>query len=106
MSWMRTIKEDLYQRLEAAALSAKEKGLLNLETVPAFTIEIPREKSHGDFAGNIAMLLAKQARMAPRKIAEIIVSELDQTGSFIEQVEIAGAGFINFRLQKKWLTEG
>ncbi len=106
MSWMRTIKNDLHQRLEQAASAAKAAGDLQFETMPDFAIEVPREKAHGDFAGNIAMLLAKQAKMAPRKIAEAIIQHLDAADSLVENVEIAGAGFINFRLKPEWLTKG
>ncbi len=79
---------------------------LNIETIPDFVIEVPREKEHGDFAVNVAMLLARQARMAPGKIAAILVDIMEQNGDpQIERVEVAGAGFINFFLSKAWLYD-
>ncbi len=65
-------------------------------------LEIPKDKQHGDFACNIAMMLAKPLKAAPRKIAEGIVSCLEKNED-IEKVEIAGAGFINFYLTNNYL---
>lgn len=73
--------------------------------VPAFNIEIPADKSHGDFASNIAMICAKSFKMAPRKIAELVCSKICLDGSAFEKAEIAGPGFINFFLGKKWFSD-
>ncbi len=83
----------------------KEKGELEFSEIPEFILERPREKEHGDYSTNCAMLLAKQARMAPRAIAEKIVSAMVTEGTFISGVEVAGAGFINFRLDNSYLYE-
>ena len=61
------------------------------------TVERTRDATHGDFASNIAMRLAKPARRSPRDLAATIVEEIPETGQ-IEKVEIAGPGFINFYL--------
>lgn len=89
-----------------ALVNAEKEGLISYENIPEFVIEVPREKEHGDFACNIAMLLARQARMAPRKIAEIIQEKMawQETG-LIYKVEVAGAGFINFFLNNNWLYD-
>ncbi len=92
----------LYEKLEEALERAIEKGELKVNETPDFTIEVPREDDHGDFACNIAMLLAKQARMAPRKIAEVILNNLVADKELLLQVEIAGPGFINFYLKPNW----
>jgi arginyl-tRNA synthetase len=65
--------------------------------LPAFVIERTRNREHGDFACNIAMLLAKPARAKPRELAEKLVAALP-ANTLIEKVEIAGPGFINFHL--------
>ena len=67
-------------------------------------LEVPKDKQHGDFACNIAMLLAKALRMPPRKIAEAIAAEI-QVGGDIERIEVAGAGFINFYLSNSRLYQ-
>ncbi|HMM05989.1 MAG TPA: arginine--tRNA ligase [Clostridiales bacterium] len=97
------IKNDLGGRLKTALTLAKTGGELSFDTIPDFVVEIPREQAHGDFAANIALVMAKEARMAPRKIAEIILNRLDTADSFIDRAEVAGAGFINFFLKKNWL---
>lgn len=106
---METIGERVQQQLreviESAVMKAKETGDLSIENIPVINLEVPREKTHGDYATNIAMLLSKQARMAPRKIAEIIVNHLPAGSTLIEGIEVAGPGFINFFLGNGWLYE-
>ena len=63
----------------------------------AFVVERPKDARHGDYATNLAMQLARPLRLAPRAIAEKIIAELPLS-AWIERVEIAGAGFINFTL--------
>lgn len=88
--------------LERALVSAGKKGLLPPVEVPDFVVEVPREKDHGDFATNMAMLLAKPARSSPRKIAEALAGELELKNSPVEKVEVAGPGFINLYLKSDW----
>ncbi len=71
-------------------------GTLPAEPCPAFGIEKPADSSHGDFACNVAMVSARAFRKAPRMIAEAIVSHIDLSDTYIEKVEVAGPGFINF----------
>jgi len=70
-----------------------------------YQVETPREKANGDFSTNAAMLLTKIAKKAPRMIAEDLVSKMDCKDTYIEKVEIAGPGFINFYLNKNWLYD-
>lgn len=108
MNWLAETRFHLKQDLQAAAEAARAAGELKFEQLPDFVIERPREKAYGDFAANIAMLLARQAKMPPRKIAEAIIAHLyqDEPAQWVETVEIAGAGFINFRMKANWLTDG
>jgi arginyl-tRNA synthetase len=92
------MKQTLTEILLQALRRAKEKGELKLETQPAITLDTPREKSHGDLATTLAMTLVKPEAKAPRKIAEIIVSNIQDEDGIIEKTEIAGPGFINFFL--------
>ncbi|SHH07299.1 arginyl-tRNA synthetase [Thermosyntropha lipolytica DSM 11003] len=106
MNPVQELKRNLSGMVMDALKKAKEEGLLDYAEVPPFVIEVPREKEHGDFACNVAMLLAKQARMAPRKIAEIIEDKMEwQESELLNKVEVAGAGFINFFLSHDWLYE-
>ncbi len=69
-------------------------------------IEIPKEKSHGDFSTNAAMKLTKILRNAPVKIADALIKAIDTKNTYIEKIEIAGPGFINFYLAKKRIYDG
>ena len=73
----------------------KREGELPAELEPAFEVENTRDRSHGDYACNVAMRLAKTARMNPRALAERIVERLPASKR-VERVEIAGPGFLNF----------
>ncbi len=85
---------------EAFENAVKSGELPSAEGVNAeelLQLEVPKDKQHGDFACNLAMLLAKSLHMPPRKIAEAVAAKIS-TGGEIERVEVAGAGFINFYL--------
>ncbi|MBW5448693.1 arginine--tRNA ligase [Cohnella sp. CFH 77786] len=87
--------------LSNAALGA---GLVDsLDELPNIVLEVPKDKSHGDLATNLAMQLTKIAKRNPRQIAESILEHLDKSRAWIESAEIAGPGFINFRLDKSFL---
>ncbi|MFW5427266.1 MAG: arginine--tRNA ligase [Methylophagaceae bacterium] len=73
------------------------QGALPEMAVPEIQIERTKDKAHGDFACNIAMMLARPAKINPRQIATSIVDAFPDVG-FITKVEIAGPGFINFTL--------
>jgi arginyl-tRNA synthetase len=97
------MKETITDILLEALSRAREKGELKLEKQPAIVLETPREKSHGDLATTLALTLAKPESMPPRKIAEIILSNIQDEAGIIEKTEIAGPGFINFTLkQDRW----
>lgn len=81
------------------------EGTAPADILPDFTVEIPADKSHGDFAANTAMVCARAFKMPPRKIAELIIEKIDLDGSVFERVEIAGPGFMNFFLNKKWFAD-
>lgn len=97
--------KSLHERVKQALYAAQDAGELQLETLPDIHLEIPRDTSHGDYATNVALGLAKPARMAPRKIAELLVKHLAEDPLF-ESVSIAGPGFINFRLSWQTLYAG
>ena len=90
------VEARLVSHLAESMKKAIYEGELDLEKVPEISIEIPREKEHGDYATNLAMATAGKAGMNPRKIAEIIVENFDAPE--VEEISIAGPGFINFKL--------
>ncbi len=96
--------DELHGLLLDAVGRLTAEGKVPAEPIPAFKIEIPADKSHGDFAANLAMVSAKTFRMAPRKIAELICEELCLEGTSFERAEIAGPGFINLFLRRTWFS--
>ena len=80
------------------------KGEVPADAIPVFNVEIPNDISHGDFATNVAMVCAKTFKLPPRKIADLICENAVLDGSFFEKVEVAGPGFINFFLGKRWFS--
>ncbi|MGI5979731.1 MAG: arginine--tRNA ligase [Oscillospiraceae bacterium] len=91
--------------LESAYQRATAAGTLPEGGLPAGNVEIPKDEKNGDYAANHAMAGAKTLKMPPRKIAEALCANIDLTDSFFSAVEIAGPGFLNFRLSDKWYAE-
>ena len=81
----------------------RREGLFPLELPFVFNVERPRDKSHGDFATNAALVLAKAARLPPRLLAEKIIAALPEQQTDVEKWEVAGPGFINFFLSAESL---
>ena len=99
------IENQIKALIAASVDAAMEAGDFSVEALPEIYLEVPREKEHGEYATNIAMQLPKQAHKAPRVIAESIVRHMDIDNSYVEVVEIAGPGFINFKLKSDWVYE-
>jgi len=94
------VKEKLSILLEEAIKVSSEKGLLKIEETPSPGIEPTKEDAFGDYASNVAMVIASKVKTNPRKVAEIIVDHLDDRDGILEKVEVAGPGFINFFLRE------
>ena len=91
------MKSEIQQFVSQALDQLVQDGVMPAEAVPTPTIERTRDRQHGDFACNVAMVLAKAARCRPRDLAEKLVARLPQS-SLVDKCEIAGPGFINFFL--------
>ena len=103
---MDTIKREIYDILEKAIRAAIASGELSIAEVPNIPFSPTKTAEHGDIATPIALGLAKQARMAPRNIAEKIVTHIDlDSHPSIHKVDVAGAGFINIYLSDEWLYD-
>ncbi len=88
------MKEQLHALLEQSLASLVVDGVLS-EVPDNIRIDHSKDKTQGDFASNIALVLSKQAKCAPKVLAEKIVANLADSTE-IEKTEIAGPGFINF----------
>ncbi len=95
------LKQILRVLITAAAEAARASGDLNFDALPAFEVETPKQEGHGDLAANLALVLAREAKMPPRKVAEILVSRvrLAAPTGMLQKIEIAGPGFINFFIE-------
>ena len=98
-------KDSISQILNVAYQKAADKGELPAGAALSGTVEIPKDSANGDFAANHAMAGAKALHMAPRKIAEALIAHADLTDTWFASVEVAGPGFINFRLADKWYAD-
>ena len=98
-------KERINEILVAACNKAVANGQLPEGAVLNGSVEIPKDTANGDYAANHAMTGAKAMRMAPRKIAETLVENIELEGTWFSSVEVAGPGFINFRLAQSWYSD-
>ena len=89
------MKHHLCQLLSQAVQTLKSRGVLPDEARIKINLERTRDRKHGDFASNLAMVLCKVARSKPRDLAEQLVSALPESEQ-LSKIEIAGPGFINF----------
>ena len=91
------MKEALRTEIENA-LSALLDSAGDADPLPDFAIEVPRQKEHGDYSCNAAMLLAKRLKKKPRDIAEDLKARIGDGGGTIARLEVAGPGFLNVKL--------
>ncbi|HEY9239529.1 MAG TPA: arginine--tRNA ligase [Burkholderiaceae bacterium] len=89
------MKDSIRHLIQQALTRLTDEGVLPEGLTPAIQVENTRDKTHGDFASNIAMMLAKPAGMKPRELAEKLIAALPADAS-VSKVEIAGPGFLNF----------
>ncbi|MDO9106776.1 MAG: arginine--tRNA ligase [Methylovulum sp.] len=89
------MKQKIAELILQAIETLKVNGILGQDVSPQVTIERSRDAGHGDYASNLALVLAKPAKLAPRQLAEQLVAALPQHEAVVK-VELAGPGFINF----------
>ena len=96
---------ELRNTIRSAMEKACANGELPQADIPEFSIEVPADRAHGDWATNAAMVSARAFHAAPRKIAEAITNNLSLDGTYFDRFEIAGPGFINFFLSKQFYVD-
>ena len=96
------IRDHLAEALRQAIEAAQRDRSLPEFVCPPLELARPKVAAHGDYSSNIAMMLAKVARMAPMQIASVITAHLKAPDS-VGRVEVAAPGYINFTLAEKWL---
>jgi len=90
------MKNQITQLIQASLATLQQQGVLPEDLDIDIRIERTRDKAHGDFACNIAMMLAKSAKCNPRELAQKIMDHLPVSDNVLSKAEIAGPGFINF----------
>ncbi|MBQ3518707.1 MAG: arginine--tRNA ligase [Clostridia bacterium] len=98
-------EQQLRMIVENAFRTCFEKGDLPEAEIPAFKVEIPADRSHGDYSANAALVGARVFRTAPPKIAAALQANIDLAGTYFESCEVAGAGFLNFRLSPAYYAD-
>lgn len=89
------MKETIVSLLEGAVTALKHQGVLPNDLQPTIKVDPTKDKAHGDYATNLALMLAKPAGKNPRELANALVEALPESDA-IQKTEIAGPGFINF----------
>jgi len=100
------VQRDLAGLFRAALARAAASGALALDpdALPEPALERPRLPEHGDWATNVALVLAKAAKAPPRAVAEAMVAHLELP-DWVAGVEVAGPGFVNVRLDQRWFAD-
>ena len=102
MNMIQSAKDQIAALTRSAYRAAVQEGLLpdGVETVPA--VEIPKDTANGDYTTTFALAAAKALGKPPRVIAQALLDHMDLTDSYFISAEIAGPGFLNFRLGAAW----
>jgi len=98
--------EQIKEMIKCAVETACKKGELSYEgELPSFTVEIPANRDHGDYAVNAALVWAKAFHKSPRDISNIITNNMNLENTYIDRFEIAGPGFINLFLSDMYYAD-
>ena len=105
MNMIESAKEQVRQLTQRAYRACMEAGTLpgGIETVPA--VEIPKDTANGDYTTTFCLAAAKAMRMNPRQVAQTLIDAMALEDSYFTAVELAGPGFLNFRLGGKWYAD-
>lgn len=97
------VEKKLIKAIKSALKTTMKEQDIKIEPIPDIKVEVPREKEHGDYATNIAMVTAKHFKRSPREIAELLIKNID--AKLIKSISVDGPGFINFELNNSWLYD-
>lgn len=97
------ITDELRDLVRDALESASSAGVITLSGAPTIELERPRRREHGDWSTNVALAAAREGAN-PRDVAQAIADRIDTSG-VVASVEIAGPGFLNFKLAPTWLAD-
>ena len=98
-------EQQIYDIIKASLAKAQANGELPEGEIPEFKVEVPADRTHGDYSTNAAMVSARVFRNAPMKIAAALCSNAELEGTYFNKIEAAGAGFINFTLDASYYAD-
>ena len=104
MNMIQSAKDQVLQLTLSALAKAVSEGVLPEVSVKP-SVEIPKDTSNGDYTTTFCLAAAKAMRMNPRQVAQILMDHMNLEGSYFTSVEMAGPGFLNFRLGTKWFAD-
>jgi len=100
------IREEIVKLIEKSIKELQKGGVLPKFDILEIQVEHPEEKTHGDYAVNVAMTIAKQVKKSPMEIAQNIKNQISKIkNNIFEKIEVAKPGFINFFLSKEYLQK-
>ena len=105
MNMIQKAKEQVQELTKQAYAAAVQEGLLPEGVTIEPSVEIPKDVANGDYTTTFCLAAAKAMKMNPRQVAAILTERMALEGSYFTTVEIAGPGFMNFRLGNKWFGD-
>ena len=105
MNMIESAKAQVRQLTVAAYEKAAAAGLLPAGITAEPAVEIPKDTANGDYTTTFCLAAAKALKKNPRQVAQILMDHMDLSGSYFTSVEMAGPGFLNFRLGNKWFRD-
>ena len=105
MNMIQKAKEQVQELTKQAYAAAVKENLLPDGVSIAPSVEIPKDVSNGDYTTTFCLAAAKAMKMNPRQVAQTLIDNMTLEGSYFTSVEIAGPGFMNFRLGEKWFSD-
>ncbi len=105
MNMIQMAKEQVQELTKQAYAAAVQEGLLPEGVTIEPSVEIPKDVANGDYTTTFCLAAAKAMKMNPRQVAAILTERMALEGSYFTTVEIAGPGFMNFRLGDKWFGD-
>ena len=102
MNMIQSAKDQIAALTKAAYAAAAEEGLLPAGVETPVAVEIPKDTANGDYTTTFCLAAAKAMRKSPREVAQLLTARMRLEGTYFTGVEIAGPGFLNFRLGDAW----
>ena len=105
MNMIQSAKDQIAELTKKAYAAAAAEGLLPEGVETPVNVEIPKDTANGDYTTTFCLAAAKAMKKSPREVAQVLTGKMALDGTYFTSVEIAGPGFLNFRLGDKWYAD-